>query len=54
MWVGVLAMLALSVVTKGARPYEDEFYFDTFPPNFVWAAATAAYQVEGGWRDDGK
>ncbi|XP_025089742.1 lactase-phlorizin hydrolase-like isoform X2 [Pomacea canaliculata] len=54
MWVGVLAVLALSAVTKGARPYEDEFYFDTFPPNFVWAAATAAYQVEGGWRDDGK
>ncbi|XP_076452948.1 lactase/phlorizin hydrolase-like [Babylonia areolata] len=35
-------------------PSEDEFYFGRFPDGFVWAAATAAYQVEGGWKDDGK
>jgi beta-glucosidase len=26
----------------------------TFPPGFVWGAATAAYQVEGAARDDGR
>lgn len=34
-------------------PHEDDFIHGTFPVDFAWSAATASYQVEGAWNEDG-
>ncbi|XP_021504301.1 lactase/phlorizin hydrolase [Meriones unguiculatus] len=44
------------VITKNGMPLapEDDFLYGEFPKGFIWSAASAAYQVEGAWRADGK
>jgi beta-glucosidase len=39
------------------RPHASEVPFPgphDFPKDFIWGAATASYQIEGAWKDDGK
>ncbi|XP_066497099.1 lactase/phlorizin hydrolase [Hoplias malabaricus] len=35
-------------------PAEEEPVYGIFPEGFAWSVATASYQIEGGWRADGK
>ncbi|XP_071511195.1 cytosolic beta-glucosidase-like [Diadema antillarum] len=35
-------------------PERDSFLYGTFPEGFVWSTATASYQIEGAWKEDGK
>jgi Glycosyl hydrolase family 1 len=47
----VVALLALSAF--GLSTAQDDFLYGRFPDGFIWGAATAAYQIEGGWDADG-
>jgi lactase-phlorizin hydrolase len=44
----------LVIAGAAAGVYVDEpLLYDTFSPDFIWAAATSAHQIEGGWDADG-
>ena len=36
-----------------AYEYEEDLLYGQFPDAFLWGTATAAYQIEGGWDEDG-
>ncbi|KAI6054326.1 lactase/phlorizin hydrolase [Marmota monax] len=44
------------VITNNGMPLpkEDEFLYGQFPEGFIWSTSSAAYQIEGAWRADGK
>jgi len=50
-FIKVVLLMALSAF--GLTMAQDDFLYGTFPEGFIWGAATAAYQIEGGWNENG-
>lgn len=48
-----LFCLLASCLTLQGEFIDDTIVYGKFPTNFIWAAATASYQVEGAWNVDG-
>jgi len=48
-----LVSLCLIQLALGYLP-EEPLLYDHFPDDFIWGAATSAYQIEGGWDEGGK
>merc|ERR1712241_687565 len=51
-----MLVFTLLLLTSAALAYnpEEPLLFDSFPDDFLWGSATAAYQIEGAWNEDGK
>jgi beta-glucosidase len=56
-WLRLSAALSLGAILPGqviAALSETELKRSDFGKDFVWGTATASYQIEGGWNEDGK
>ena len=49
----VVCLLSCSGYLSHGEFIDDTMTYGTFPTGFIWAAATASYQVEGAWNVDG-
>lgn len=52
-WLCFFIVLQLFSKINGDLYTDEPLTYGTFPTNFMWAAASSAYQIEGGWNAEG-
>lgn len=52
--VSVFLSLALITIICDQKLNEEDLKINYFPDYFLFGSASSAYQVEGGWNEDGK
>lgn len=52
--VNLIAGLILVTLTCVSGQGDDPFLYGYFPDDFEWGFATASYQIEGAWNEDGR
>ena len=50
----LLLVLLLTVISPASGCLVKNKRFQKFPDGFLWGTATASYQIEGAWNEDGK
>ena len=51
---GVILLIMAVAATNAQHAKDDPFLYDSFPADFFWGTATAAYQIEGAWNVSGR
>ena len=51
---GVVLLIMVVAATNAQHAKDDLFLYDSFPADFFWGTATAAYQIEGAWNVSGR
>ena len=54
MWKAGAIILAFRLAAVFALYQDEPLLYSVFPSNFRWATATASYQIEGAWNEDGR
>ena len=49
----LLLVLLLTVISPASGCLVKNKRFQKFPDGFLWGTATASYQIEGAWNEDG-
>jgi len=54
MWIRiVVSIIVIGLFTQSISAQDEDFLYGNFPEDFQWGFATASYQVEGAWDEDG-